>query len=80
MVEIFNGLAKFVADYGPFPLGIIVGIVLAKFAYSDALSYTQKEKDALREEKKQLRETVDAQQVRIDKLHNEIYSTSGTKE
>lgn len=65
--------ADLVAKHGPFPLGIFVGIILARMAYSKALHYLNEEKKALRIEKKQLRETVEAQQNRIDKLHQEAY-------
>jgi len=64
---------RIVAEYGPFPLGIIVGIWLARGAYSQSLRYSEKEKAELREEKRQLRETIEAQQKRIDLLHDEAY-------
>jgi len=74
-MEALTTLIEAVAKFGPFPLGILVGIILARFAYRDALMYSEKEKTALREEKKQLRETVQAQQERIDKLHEDVFNT-----
>jgi len=65
---------EIVSGYGPFPLGILVGVMLAKAAYSQALEYLERVNTALTEEKKQLRETIEAQQTRIDLLHDEAYN------
>lgn len=69
MTEFFH----IIAGYGPFPFGIVVGIWLANRAYSQSLKYSEQEKSELREEKRQLRETIEAQQKRIDLLHDEAY-------
>jgi hypothetical protein len=65
---------EIIAGYGPFPAGIIVGVWLARGAYNRALTYMEKITIELREEKKQLRETIEAQQKRIDLLHDEAYN------
>lgn len=61
-----------IAGYGPFPIGIVIGIYLARSAYSTALKYLNEEKKELREEKRELRKTIDAQQKRIDTLHDRV--------
>ena len=62
------------AGYGQFPAGIIVGILLARGAYSKVLQDSHSEKKEIRNEKNELRETIQAQQKRIDELHNQIFS------
>jgi len=65
---------EIIAGYGQFPFGIVVGIWLARGAYNQALKFMGQTHASLLEEKKQLRETVEAQQKRIDLLHDEAYS------
>lgn len=80
MDEILKTITEAIVTYGPFPVGIVVGILLARFAYHDAMKYINEEKNSLREEKKQLRDTIEAQQQRIDLLHQQAYSQSDTGE
>jgi hypothetical protein len=68
----FTAVWNTIAEYGPFPIGIIVGMYFAKSAYSSAIKYLNEEKKELREEKKELRNTIEAQQKRIDILHDRV--------
>jgi hypothetical protein len=52
----------------------VVGIWLARGAFNQALKYMGQTHAGLLEEKKQLRETIEAQQKRIDLLHDEAYN------
>lgn len=65
-------IGKIFIDYGPFPAGIIVGMWLTKWSISQQLKYSEKEKDAIREEKKQALKLIESQQKRIDRLHEKI--------
>jgi len=40
-----------IAEYGKFPVGIVIGIWLSKSAYTKSLGFLNEEKKALREEK-----------------------------
>jgi prefoldin subunit 5 len=80
MQEFFSTAWATIAEYGPFPVGIIVGIILARGAYNKAFSYLDEEKKELRNEKKELRETIQAQQERIDKLHDQLYQLEELKD
>jgi prefoldin subunit 5 len=73
MSEFFIVAWKTIAEYGQFPVGIIVGIYLARSAYNKALNYMNEEKRELRNEKKELQGTIEAQQQRIDILHDKIF-------
>ena len=73
MPEIVSEVVRIVSGYGPFPFGILIGMWFASRAYRTALNYSDKEKDELREEKRQLRETIEAQQKRIDILHDTAF-------
>ncbi|MBM9519245.1 hypothetical protein JWG39_05345 [Desulforhopalus vacuolatus] len=64
-----------VSAWGQFPSGIFVGICLAHKAYSKAFGFMEKTIEQIREEKKELRQTIVAQQDRIDILHDEVRST-----
>jgi prefoldin subunit 5 len=62
-----------IAQYGEFPIGIVIGMFLTKSAYSDTIKYLNEEKKELREEKKELRKTISSQQTRIDTLHDKVF-------
>jgi len=61
------------AQYGPFPAGIIIGIYIKQLAYRQTLEYMKEERSAYKDEKKALLELVQSQQVRIDKLHENLH-------
>ena len=73
MTEFWTKFIEIIAGYGPFPLGIIVGIFITNHVYSKIINLSEKEKEALREEKSALLEMLAAKEERIDKLHSEIY-------
>lgn len=66
----WNKILEIVGQYGPFPFGIMVGILINKWVVSKLLNLTEREKEALRQEKKELHELVNAKEDRIDKLHD----------
>ena len=68
----FDKMLDIAAQYGPFPVGIVVGMYIMKWAISMQLKSSEKEKGSLRKEKTELLEFVTAQQARIDKLHEKI--------
>lgn len=73
-------IGKLFLDVGPFPTGILVGMWITKWSISQQLKFSEREKTALREEKKQLLKLIENQQKRIDKLHEKIAPTEGGDE
>lgn len=65
-------IIELVAQYGPFPVGIVVGIVIKNWSVDQLLKSTEKEKDALRKEKRELIDLVKVKEDRIDKLHSKL--------
>ena len=74
LVPMWDAVGDFLLKYGPFPSGIVVGMWLTKWAISKQLMYMDKEKMALRNEKKELMEYIKAQEKRIDQLHERLSS------
>lgn len=69
MEETFKHMLSLANDHGPFPLGIVVGILMSHFAYSSATKMHLAERDANREERNEQLKLISVQQDRIDKLH-----------
>lgn len=69
-----------IAGYGQFPVGIVIGIFLSRSAYNRALDFMNEEKKELRNEKKELQKTIQAQQLRIDTLHDKIFRIEEKKD
>lgn len=69
----WDKIVELAAQYGPFPLGIVVGISIKKWAFSKVLKLYEREKEALRQEKRELIELVKAKDVRIEKLHDKLF-------
>ena len=65
-------ILPFAVEYGPFPLGIITGIFITRRVDNKILDMMQKEKEALRQEKKELLELIDIKDDRIEALHNQL--------
>ena len=65
-----------IKEWGPFPSGIIIGIWLARGAYNKALDLMKNEIEQMRTEKQELRQTIVAQQERIDVLHDRMSGTT----
>lgn len=63
-------ILEVVAQYGPFPVGIMVGIWLSRWANAQLFNLMRRENDALRQEKKELLELIQAKETRIDLLHD----------
>ncbi|MDD5759174.1 MAG: hypothetical protein PHI06_08830 [Desulfobulbaceae bacterium] len=63
-----------VAQYGPFPFGVVVGIIIKSWSVDQFLKSAEKEKDALRKEKRELIDLVKVKEDRIDKLHGKLSS------
>jgi hypothetical protein len=72
MSELWGSIIKQVADYGPFPFGIIVGVWINKWSTSTVIQITKEEKDAIRKEKRELQGIIKAKEDRIDALHDKI--------
>ena len=73
-------IANKVAEYGPFPFGIIVGIYIKELAEKKVYELMKQEREAHKEEKKELTALLKAQQGRIDILHKELYPSKPRRE
>lgn len=67
-----DNIFQIVAEYGPFPIGIMVGIWMKKWVVSQLIAQSKHENDGLRKEKQALIELVQAKEDRIDKLHDKL--------
>lgn len=66
-----------IITYGPFPVGIIVGILLDRWSMSKYFKSTESEKHSLREQVKESQNLIKSKNDRIDKLHDQIEKKSG---
>lgn len=67
-------IIELASQYGPFPVGIIVGLYIKELAEKRIFELARQEREAHSEEKKELSKLLEAQQARIDKLHLDLYS------
>jgi hypothetical protein len=65
-------IIEVVANYGPFPFGILVGVWIMKWAYAAQTEYIQRENAALRKEKLDILSLVTEKENRIDMLHDKL--------
>lgn len=70
----WDKIIELAAQYGPFPAGIVFGVMIKGWSASQLLKLTEREKKALRDEKRELIELIQAKDSRIDKLHDKIGS------
>lgn len=61
-----------VAQYGPFPVGIIVGMYISRIAHKESIENIKEEKKDLREEKKELLKALENKEERLDTLHRQL--------
>jgi hypothetical protein len=64
-------IIKWAAENGPFPLGIMVGIMLTMRCMRLYFDSSEKEKDALRNKNKELYGIIEEKDKRIERLHDE---------
>lgn len=64
------------AQYGPFPVGIVVGMWIKQWGTKLYFQSTEKEKEHLRSQIKDLHDVVKSKDDRISKLHNDLHQLS----
>jgi len=74
MTRLPDGIFDAILQYGPFPFGFTLGIILGAYftrkIVVTAYSFMQKENDSLRERNAEIMKTFNAYDKRILKLHN----------
>jgi hypothetical protein len=68
--DLFQSFLEIVSQYGPFPVGIVFGVWISRWATKQQFEYMGKEIDALRKEREKIVDIVRSQESRIDILHN----------
>ncbi len=69
----WDKILELAAQYGPFPFGVVVGIIIKNWSVSKFLKFAEREKDALRVEKRELIEVIKGKEERIDALHDKLF-------
>ncbi|MBF0556088.1 MAG: hypothetical protein HQK96_16305 [Nitrospirae bacterium] len=69
-------LLEIVDQYGPFPVGIFIGIWIKRWSMDKYFKSSEREKGALYNQIKELYVTIKSKDDRIDKLHNTISTLS----
>jgi len=62
-------LLELAAQFGPFPFGVIVGILIMMWTTHKLTGYLERQVKALQDENKQNIKTILTQQERINELH-----------
>lgn len=68
----WDKILELAAQYGPFPVGVVFGVMIKNWSVSKFLDLSEREKESLRKEKRELIELVKAKEDRIDALHNKL--------
>ena len=72
MAFIPQAIIDTVAQYGPFPVGIFLGMCISHVAHKELVKNIKEEKKDLREEKKELLKSLENKEARIDTLHKQL--------
>lgn len=72
-LAMWDNVLNLAAQYGPFPIGNIVGIYITNIAFSKVAELTKQKEAAQSESIRHLTELIESQQARIDKLHDELH-------
>lgn len=67
---LIKNLLEIISGYGPFPVGIIVGILIGKWAVTEQFKYMSREIESLRTRNDDLLKIVCAKEDRISILHD----------
>ncbi len=70
---------ELVAQYGPFPVGILIGMWIKSASMKMYFKSSEKEKDSLRKQGENLHDIIESKNERIEKLHDEINNLLGDK-
>ena len=73
MATWYSTLVELLSKYGPFPLGVGVGLFIRGQTFKEVLKYAQQERDSINKEKEQLFQIINAKDERIEKLHDQLY-------
>lgn len=60
------------SQYGPFPLGVFLGIMIARWGFDKQVGYMNKTQEELQREKQALITHIETQNGRIEKLHDKL--------
>ena len=68
----WDKILEVVAQYGPFPVGIVFGVMIKRWSDSELMKTLRAEIQTLRDEKSQLLDQIQAKELRIDALHDKL--------
>ncbi len=67
-----KSIFEIISGYGPFPVGIIIGVWIGKWAVTEQFKYMTREINSLRSRNDDLLKIIDVKEERIMKLHDKI--------
>ena len=70
----WNTIFNLVGQYGPFPVGIAFGVWIKSRSMDRVIDLIEREKVAIRQEKRELLVMIEGQHNRIEKLHEKFDS------